>query len=179
MTNRQFDVTQDDRAGISHPASSVGALRERIYATLTAVSVLTLLLIHVDDESAASALTSLVLSLGTLWLASLLSEFLAHGVFFSHTEDGRHGIARDIFFTAGQSLVVMIVPSVFLLLSLTDLLSLRTALILAIGSMMLTLVAAALFAVRRTVIPFWGRVLIVLAEVLLGLVVIVGKTLTH
>jgi hypothetical protein len=170
-----------DRRGDSpvDPETFVGALRERIYATLTGISVLTLLLIHVDEESVGSAVSSLAVTLVTLWLASLLSESLAHGLLGHRDGPDRREVWREIMFTAGQSLTVLVVPTALLLLSLTDLLSLRAAIILAIASMVLTLAAAAIAAMHRSTIPFWGRVLVILAEVALGLLVIAGKVIGH
>lgn len=165
------------------PAAFAGALRERIYATLTGIATLTLLLIYADEESVWSAIVSVVLAMGTLWLASLVSEIMAHGVTRNHPNyDGTAGqsdVGRDILYTASQSLSTMVVPVAVLLLSLTGLWSLRTALILAIASLMLTLVVAAFFAVRKSDIPFWGRVLVVVVELALGGVVIVGKVFAH
>lgn len=161
------------------PASFAGALRERIYATLTGVAVLMLLLIHVDEESTWSAVVSVVLAMGTLWIASLFSELLAHGVVRNHPDYVQRDVRSEIMFTAGQSLVTMIVPVVLLLVSLTGLWGLRTALILAIISLMVTLATAAIFAVRNTTFPFWARAAIVVAELALGGVVILGKIVTH
>ena len=154
-------------------------MRERIYATLTGVAVLTLLFIHVDEESTWSAIVSVVLAMGTLWLASLFSEVLAHGVMRNHPGYVRREVQRDIMFTAGQSLSTMVAPVVVLLISLTGLWSLRTALILAIASLMLTLGGAAIFAVRNSAFPIWARTLIVVGELALGGIVILGKVLTH
>ncbi len=170
------------RLGSEHPddpGAFAGALRERIYATLTGVAVLMLLLIHVDEESTWSAVVSVVLAMGTLWIASLFSELLAHGVVRNHPEYVKRDVRSEIFSTAGQSLVTMVVPVALLLVSLTGLWGLRTALILAIASLMLTLATAAIFAVRNTAFPFWARAAIVLGELALGGIVILGKILTH
>lgn len=74
------------------------ALRERIYASLTGVATVMLLIIHVDDETVTSAVISVVIAMTTLWLASLVSEVIAHGA--TSSAGDHRSAARRIAFTA-------------------------------------------------------------------------------
>ena len=159
------------------PETVASALRKRIYASLTGVATVMLLIIHVDDETARSSVISLVIAMTTLWLASLVSEVIAHGA--TSTDDDHRGPLRRIAFTAGQSLELLVVPVGLILLSLTGLWSLRTALILAIVALMATLAIASIYAVRRSTLGWFARALIVLVELGLGGMVILGKVLSH
>ncbi len=162
------------------PDSVATALRERIYATLTGVATLTLLLVYAGEESVWSAVVSVVLAMGTLWLASLVSEVIAHGLVRQHPDYTHEpDTGRRIWETAGQSLLTLISPVIVILLSLTGIWSLRTSLIIAMIVLMSTLAIAALLAVRGSTFGFWTRVLIVAVELALGGVVILGKVLAH
>lgn len=157
-----------------------GALRERIYASLTGVATLMLLILHADGESAWSAAISLTVAMVTLWLASLVSEVIAHAATRADDDPARDRTTGSrIRYTAGQSLELLVVPVVVLLLSLTGIWSLRTALIVAIVVMMATLAGASVYAVRRSTFSPLARVTIVLVELALGGLVIVAKVLAH
>lgn len=155
------------------------ALRERIYASLTGVATLMLLLIYVKEETVASSVVSLVVAMTTLWLASLVSEFIAHVATHGDTADDRRRMLARIVFTAGQSLELIVVPTGIILLSLIGLWDLRTALILAVASLMATLAIASIYAVRRSTFGWLHRLLIVAVELALGGIVIVAKILAH
>lgn len=165
------------RSGPRDAETVAGALRERIYASLTGVATVMLLIIHADDETVTSAVVSVVIAMTTLWLASLVSEMLAHGV--TSTGDDDRSAARRIAFTAGQSLELVTVPVGLILLSLTGVWSLRTSLILAVVALMGTLAIASIYAVRRSRLGWFARVLVVLVELGLGAIVILGKVLSH
>lgn len=165
------------RSGPRDAETVASALRERIYASLTGVATIMLLIIHVDDETVTSSVISLVIAMTTLWLASLVSEIIAHGA--TSTGDDHQSAARRIFYTAGQSLELMAVPVGLILLSLTGIWELRTALILAVVALMGTLAVASIYAVRRSSLGWFARTLIVLVELGLGGAVILGKVLSH
>lgn len=136
-----------------------------------------LLVIHVEDETVVSSVISLIITMTTLWLASLVSEVVADGATGSG-EDDRSTRSR-IVFTAGQSLELLVVPVGLILLSLTGIWTLRTALVFAIMALMATLALASIYAVRRSGLGWFARVIIVLIEIGLGGVVIVAKVLSH
>lgn len=160
-----------DRAELRDATTVAGALRERIYATLTGVATLMLLVIHVEDETVTSSVVSVVIAMTTLWLASLVSEFIAHAATHDTAGDQRSNVRR-ILFTAGQSLELI-------LLSRTGIWSLRTALILAVSALMATLAIASIYAVRRSSFGSVARGVIVLVELGLGAAVILAKVLAH
>lgn len=167
-----------DRAELRDATTVAGALRERIYATLTGVATLMLLVIHVEDETVTSSVVSVVIAMTTLWLASLVSEFIAHAATHDTAGDQRSNVRR-ILFTAGQSLELILFPVVLILLSRTGIWSLRTALILAVSALMATLAIASIYAVRRSSFGSVARGVIVLVELGLGAAVILAKVLAH
>ncbi|CAA9570136.1 MAG: hypothetical protein AVDCRST_MAG33-2442 [uncultured Thermomicrobiales bacterium] len=174
-----LSATAGDQTAWRDPASVAGALRERVYASLTGVATLMLLLIYVEEETVASSVISLVVAMTTLWLASLVSEFIAHTATHEDTAADRSGTIAQIFYTAGQSLELMVVPVGVILLSLTGLWELRTALILAVAALMVTLAVASIYAVRRSSFGWLHRLFIVAVELGLGALVIVAKIVAH
>ncbi len=88
------------RSGPRDAETVASALRERIYASLTGVATVMLLVIHVDEETVTSAVVTVVIAMTTLWLASLVSEVIAHGA--TSTADDHRSAARRIAFTAGR-----------------------------------------------------------------------------
>lgn len=116
----------------------------------------------------------------TLWLASLVSEVIAHAATRADDDPARDRTTGSrIRYTAGQSLELLVVPVVVLLLSLTGIWSLRTALIVAIVVMMATLAGASVYAVRRSTFSPLARVTILLVELALGGLLIVATVLAH
>ena len=177
---RELLTGESGRRSVPRDAETVaGALRERIYASLTGVATVMLLVIHVDDETVASSAISLVVAMTTLWAASLVSEFVAHTATHADNADQRRRTISRIFFTAGQSLELLGIPVGVILLSLTGVWGLRTSLILAVVALMTSLAVASIYAVRRSSFNWLHRLLIVAIELGLGAVVILAKVVAH
>ena len=162
---------------VSNRESVANVLRERIYATLTGIATLVVLIQQDASISAWRVAGTLALTMGVLWIASLVSDFIAAAA--THSTDPGDERESDILHVAGQSIETMLIPLIVILLSLTRIWSVRTGMILAVVAMVLTIVGVSWLAVRRSSFGFWTRVGIMVVELALALAVVVAKMLEH
>ncbi len=159
------------------PETAAAALRERVYATLTGLSTVLVLLGVADSTSVLGAAVSVAVTMAGLWAASLVAEIVAHTAV--HGEAPQEKQRRTIGATAAQALETAVVPVLLIGLSGTGIWTLRTGLVLASVGLVLTLVVVALLAVRRSTLSVAKRVLVVIGELALGLAVVAIKLLAH
>ena len=75
---------------IKDPATASAALRERVYSTLTGLSTVLVLLGYADSTTPLSAATSVGVTMGGLWAASLVADIVAHSASHGAPPERRH-----------------------------------------------------------------------------------------
>lgn len=153
------------------------SLKERIYVTFTSLAVLLTLQTHASETTTgAAALTLLIAVVGTLlavFVADLLSHLTVHAKLPTASEL-RHMVGVSI-----GSIGVVVLPMVFLGLARIEVWSIETALLAAVAVQLATLAFVGFLAVRRIALPAWQKLMVLLAEVVLGLAVIGLELLAH
>ena len=161
------------------PPGTVGAiLRERLYGTIACLSTLLVLTQHVDGETSPGyALLDVAIATGGLFGASLFAEFIAHlGV---HGERLHRGDWRILLGTSGQIVQAALVPILLLAVSALGWWHSHTAVWTSIWVLVAQMGVFSFLAVRRTGLSWWGRILLIAAIVVFGVLVIGVKTLAH
>ena len=163
------EITKNERAA---------RLKERIYITFTALSVL--LASSPDHEGSAdgsSVLVTFILTvLGTL-LAVQVAEVVAHVAVhqrpFTRAEVA-HGLS-----VAASALGAVLLPFVLLVLAAAGIIYTETAIHAGSLALIIALVVIAHLALGNTKLPLWKRLLALTGVALLGLLVIALKLLAH
>jgi hypothetical protein len=153
------------------------ALRERVYATLVGLSTVVLLLNYASATSVGDAAAEIAASMGALCLASMFAEISAHRVAFGEFPRGRE--LRQVGWVSGQTLETAVLPLLCVAAAALGWWSLRVALLVATATLLLTIAALALLATRRTTLGWPARLLVIAVEVVIALVVVAVKMLTH
>ncbi|SFT08524.1 hypothetical protein [Saccharopolyspora flava] len=160
------------------PEQIASLLRERIYGGIACLSTLLVLLRHLDESpSAWSAFLDVAVTNGSLWAASLFADYLAH--LTAHGKGPRGAELLHALRASGQILEAAIAPLLLVLLAALGVLPLHIALWTAVGLSVGALGLFALLAARRTRLPWWKRILIVLVLLALGILVVGIKILSH
>ena len=110
--------------------------REALYASITGVATLLVMIPSSEAFTGRSAAGSLLGTMGGLFAASLVADTIAHA-----SERGgptRRSTMRSILGASIRALEITIVPAVLLLLSDTGIWSLSTGLMLAIAALTVT-----------------------------------------
>ena len=151
-------------------------LKERIYVTFTALAVVLALLSH-GEPSWQEALSTLAIAVvGTLlavFIADVLARTTVNERLLSREEFG-HVVSVVL-----GALGAIVLPVLLLVLAALDVWSVDNALLASAFSLVLALVVFGFIAVRKTRLPWWQRALVLLAEALLGLLVIALELLAH
>ncbi|MDF0528522.1 hypothetical protein P0W64_06130 [Tsukamurella sp. 8F] len=151
-------------------------VKERIYVTFTALTVLIALGTH-DHVAAGDALWTLILTVaGTVaavTLADVIAHIVAHERLMNRAEFG-HALKVAIGAVSGVS-----VPVLLLIASAAGALAPLTAVRIGEVVLALWLVGIGVLAVRRVSLTFWHQVIVLAAEAALGLGVIALKLLAH
>ncbi len=152
-------------------------LKERVYITFTALSVMLALRAEVDHLTVGNAVVTLTVAVvGTLlavFVADVVAHITVHQVLPTRTEF-IHMVV--VVLGAAETLVL---PLLILGLAAVGLLPLGAALTAATVVLVVTLVAVGYLAVRRLKLPLIQRLLVLLAEFVLGLVVVGFELLAH
>lgn len=158
------------------PGTAAEALRERIYATITGLSTVVILLGYAEETSAWSAASSLAVTMLGLWAASFVADLVAHTRV--HGEPARWELRR-MAYIAGQILETAFLPVAVIAMAGTGIWTVRTGLIIAIVLLVITQTVAASWAVGRSTLGIGRRLLIIAVEVVLCGIVIAIKLLAH
>ena len=153
------------------------ALRERIYGSIACLSTLLVITGYTPLEHPWEKVLDVLIATGGLYLASVLSEYIAHIGVHQSTPDPKE--LRHIFWVSGQIMAASTAPLVLLVLAGFHLLPLHTAVWIAVWVLVAEMGLFALAAVRRTALTWWNRTLLVGALVGFGLIVVFLKTLAH
>ena len=120
--------------------------REALYASITGVATLLVMIPSSEAFTGRSAAGSLLATMGGLFAASLVADTIAHA-----SERGgatRRSTMRRILRASIRALEITVVPALLLLLSDTGIWSLRTGLTLAIAALTLTQLLLILWGLR-------------------------------
>lgn len=150
--------------------------RERIYGSIACLASLVVLLQHDTEGSPLSALLDVVIVLVSLWAASLLASFVGHTA--ASGIPGRSTVGR-MARSAAQILPPGVVPVVLLALAGVGVMRYRPALTACVWVLVVQMGVFALFAVRRLTVPWWQRLLVVAALLVLGTGVVLLKIAAH
>jgi len=167
-----------DRAASVHTDAAAHAdrLKERIYLAFTALAVLITLRGHEHIE-AREALTSLALAVAGTLAAVIVAEVIAHLV--AHERLTNRAELRHILNVATGALGGLTLPFLFLGLAAAGVWKVDGALKAATWAVIVALIVIGYLAVRRAKLPWWQRVLALVAEAGLAVGVVALELLAH
>ncbi|MGJ4844702.1 hypothetical protein [Leifsonia sp. Le1] len=165
------DATPDERR------QAGDRLRERIYATFTALAILMALSSHGETLDPLNVLLTLLISVGGVLLAGLASDLVSHMIVHNTLPSAlefRHMVA-----VASRALTVLFVPAVMLLIAAAGGVSVKAAMTTAVVALIVSLAVIAQIAVKRTTLGTGKRILVLAAIVALGVAVVTLEQLAH
>ena len=151
--------------------------REALYASITGIATLLVMVPSSEALSGRSAAGSLLGTMGGLFAASLVADTIAHAG--EHGGAARRDPMRSILHASLRTLEITVVPIVLLLLSDTGIWSLRTGLMLAIAALALTQLALVLWGLRGSATTTWQKVGYLLLQLAAVGGVVLLKVLVH
>lgn len=122
-------------------------LRERIYSTITLLAVIVVLWQHPSDHRALGVIGIIYGTVGALWLATIIASRMSYRIVHDDHELGPR--SHEAIQAASGLLVPATAPALFVLASLTGLISLATALFFGMVSLILSLFFFSVFAGRK------------------------------
>ncbi|SDP20690.1 hypothetical protein SAMN04515671_3252 [Nakamurella panacisegetis] len=156
---------------------AASALRERIYGSIACLSTLLVITGYTPLEHPWEKALDVLIAAGGLYSASVLSEFVAHLGVHRVTPDGKD--LRHMLWASGQIMAASALPLALLALAGLNAVRLHTAVWVGVWVLVAEMGLFALLAVRHTALKWWGRALLVVILLALGLGVVVLKTLAH
>ena len=148
-------------------------MKERIYATLTLLAVIAALWQSAEHHTAMGTIASILGTATALWLATLISARMSHRAVHAKRMTTRD--YRKILFTSSGLFAPAILPTLLILLSASNIFSLKTALFSSMVVLSLSLFAFSFSAGRRIYGNGLRLIVISALEMLLGVGVIVLK----
>lgn len=121
-------------------------VREALYASITGIATLLVMIPSSEAFTGRSAAGSLLATMGGLFAASFVADTIAHA-----SQSGgapRRSTMRRILAASVRALEVTVAPAVLLLLSDTGIWSLATGLTLAVAALTITQLALVLWGLR-------------------------------
>ena len=174
MTSAESDTDRPPVA-VEHV---VALLRERLYGAISCLATLAVLSRYTDEETSAWArVLDVAVTMGGLWAASLLADWVAHLGVYRRAPRG-HAALRMLQ-ASHQILQAAFLPLLVLVAAGIGLLNTDTATWIAIWVLVAELGIIALLAVRRSQLPWWQQVLTVAVLVGLGVLVVGIKMIAH
>lgn len=169
-------MSERDGAG-PPPAERAELLKERIYITFTSLAVTLTLLSHADEVTPGSAALTLVIAVVGTLLAVFVADFVSHLAVHSAVPSRSEFVhmARVSF----GSVATIVLPLVLMGLAAAGLLEVEAALRISTIVLLLTLVAVGYLAVRRARMPAWLKLVVLLAELVLGVAIVGLELLAH
>jgi hypothetical protein len=152
--------------GDTRPARMTQHAREALYASITGVATLLVMIPSSEAFTGRAAAGSLLGTMGGLLAAGLVADTIAHAS--EHGGATRRSTMRRILGASIRALEITVVPAVLLLLSDTGIWSLRTGLVLAIAALTVTQLVLVLWGLRGSATTTWqkaGYLLLQLAAV--------------
>lgn len=152
-------------------------LRERIYATITLLAVMVTLWRHADDHSTWGVIGTIAGTVVALWLATLIAAHMSYRI----VHDGED--FREKSWEASESARGLLAPAgaplLFVLLSFTPLISLHTALLFGVISLVVSLFLFSLYSGYK-LSDSWKKLLLYsLLQMALGMGIVALKILVE
>ncbi|BBZ78909.1 hypothetical protein MANY_42460 [Mycolicibacterium anyangense] len=171
-------VNAAEQAGPSADNHVFAVLRERLYGAISCLATLAVLARYTTgDTSAWARLLDVAVATGGLWAASLFADFVAHlGVYEGRPSRREVGAMLQ---ASGQILQAAVIPAGILAAAGFGLLKTYTAMWVAMWAIVAELGLIALFAVRKTQLHWWQKLLTGVLLASFGAVVVVIKMLAH
>jgi ABC-type phosphate/phosphonate transport system permease subunit len=150
-------------------------LKERVYLTFTALAVVLALRSHggTAEEAAGTLAIAVLGTLLAVFVADVVSHIAVHAVL-----PDRRGLRHMLQVSSG-ALGAVVLPFVFMALAVTDVMRLEAALRASTIALVAGLVAIGFLAARRVRLPAWQRLVVLLAEFVLGVLVVGLELLAH
>ena len=148
-------------------------LKERIYSTITLIAVMASLWQTAQHHSARGAAASIVGAVVALWLATLIAARMSHRAV--HGKSVSRQDYRKVAFTASGLLAPAILPTLLVLFSMTELISLKTSLMIGMVILLLSLFILSFTAGLKIYDNKWRLLLVSTLEMSVGIGVILLK----
>ncbi|PQP23942.1 hypothetical protein [Rhodococcus opacus] len=156
----------------------VALLRERVYGAMTCLATLAVLVRYTaPGTSGWSRVLDVAVATGGLWAASLLADWVAH--LGAHHSAPRGRAALRMLQASGQIVEAAVLPLLILVAAAVGLLSLSTAMWIAMWILVVELGVIALFAVRMAQLRWWQQLFTIAGLVGVGVLVVGIKILGH
>ncbi|WP_158370054.1 hypothetical protein [Cellulosimicrobium cellulans] len=158
------------------PEERADRLKERVYVTFAALAVVLTLRSH-GDVTAGVAATTLLITVGGTVLAVLLADMVSH--IAVHAALPSPAEARHMVAVCTGALGVLALPMVFVGVAATGSWTVDGALRASTIALVASLGVVGWLAVRRISLPGWQKLLVLAAEVALGVAVVSLELLAH
>jgi hypothetical protein len=158
------------------PEERADRLKERVYVTFAALAVVLTLRSH-GDVTAGVAATTLVITVGGTLLAVLLADVVSH--IAVHASLPTAAEARHMVAVCTGALGVLVLPMVFVGVAGSGAWTVDGALRASTIALVASLGVVGWLAVRRVALPRWQKLLVLVAEVALGVAVVALELLAH
>ncbi|MFF1634566.1 hypothetical protein [Leifsonia sp. NPDC058248] len=175
--DRHDDIDIPEDATEQERRDAGDRLRERIYATFTALAVLMTLNSHAEHLEPLNVLVTLLISVGGVLLAGLASDLVSHMIVHNTLPTALE--FRHMLAVASRALSVLVVPAIMLLVAYAGWVTVQTAIVVALVALIGSLAVIAQIAVSRTGLGFWKRTLVLAGIVVLGAGVVALEQLAH
>ncbi|WP_147794638.1 hypothetical protein [Cellulomonas sp. Y8] len=158
------------------PEERADRLKERVYVTFAALAVVLTLRSH-GDVTAGVAATTLLITVGGTLLAVLLADVVSH--IAVHAALPTAAEARHMVAVCTGALGVLVLPMIFVGIAATGSWTVDGALRASTIALVASLGVVGWLAVRRVSLPGWQKLLVLVAEVALGIAVVSLELLAH
>ena len=159
------------------PEDRAESLKERIYVTFTSLAVVLALQTHAAETTPGGAAATLLIAVVGTLLAVFVADFLSHLTVHAVMPNGaefRHMVAVSV-----GAIGVVFAPLIFLGLAALDVWPTTRALRVSVVVLIATLAVVGYLAVRRLQLPTGQKIIVLFAEVALGLAVVGLELLAH
>jgi hypothetical protein len=158
------------------PEERADRLKERVYVTFAALAVVLTLRSH-GDVTAGVAATTLLITVGGTLLAVLLADVVSH--IAVHAALPTAAEARHMVAVCTGALGVLVLPMLFVGVAESGSWTVDGALRASTIALVASLGVVGWLAVRRVALPGWQKLLVLVAEVALGVAVVSLELLAH
>lgn len=158
------------------PEERADRLKERVYVTFAALAVVLTLRSH-GDVTAGVAATTLLITVGGTLLAVLLADVVSH--IAVHAALPTAAEARHMVAVCTGALGVLVLPMIFVGVAASGSWTVDGALRASTIALVASLGVVGWLAVRRVALPGWQKLLVLVAEVALGVAVVGLELLAH
>lgn len=148
-------------------------MKERIYSTITLIAVIASLWQTAPHHSARGAAASIAAAVIALWLATLIAARMSHRAV--HGQSISRQNYRKLAFTSSGLLAPAILPIILVLFSMTAIINLQTALLVAMIVLLLSLFLLSFTAGLKIYNSKWRLLIVSTLEMSLGIGVIILK----